>query len=45
MLILTKFNDSFGTCVKKLKIVIWKHLWKYVWVKKYIKIRKILFKN
>ena len=28
-----------------MKIVVWKHLWKYVWVKKYVKIREMLFKN
>ena len=36
---------SFGTRILKLKIVIWKHLWKYMWVKKCIKIRAMLFKN
>ena len=28
-----------------MKIIVWKHLWKYVWVKKCMEIREMLFKN
>ena len=34
-----------GPRILKLKIVIWKHLGKYMWVKKCVKIRAMLFKN
>ena len=29
----------------KLKIVVWKYFWKYVWVKKCVEMREMLFKN
>ena len=35
----------FDICDWKLKIIVWKYSWKYVWVKKCMKMRKMLFKN